>query len=161
MPPLRERQEDIPLLASHFLSLFATEMGREKPALSPNALSTLAEYPFPGNIRELKNIIERALIESDGATIEAEHLYFAKPPAATLSWPATLQKIEADPVEDSIDETSDYVKVPLNLEQAENLLLKYAFAKANGNIAQTARLLGTSRVTVYKRLAKVIDLQGE
>ena len=74
-PPLRERQEDIPLLAQHFLQLFAAEMGRPAPDIAEDALVALAAYPFPGNIRELKNIIERALINCEGGTIEAQHLY--------------------------------------------------------------------------------------
>jgi DNA-binding NtrC family response regulator len=65
-PPLRERREDIPLLAGHFLKLFAGEMGREAPQLSATALELLSAYRFPGNVRELKNIIERTLIESSG-----------------------------------------------------------------------------------------------
>ncbi|MBI1929038.1 sigma-54-dependent Fis family transcriptional regulator [Candidatus Poribacteria bacterium] len=75
VPPLRERKEDIPLLVSHFLSRLATEMRVEKPALSEGALAALTSYPFPGNIRELRNIIERALIESGCRTIQPEHLH--------------------------------------------------------------------------------------
>ena len=68
-PPLRQRQEDIPLLAQHFLQLFAAEMGREVPDLSAEVLEMLTAYAFPGNVRELKNIVERALIEGGGAEI--------------------------------------------------------------------------------------------
>jgi transcriptional regulator with GAF, ATPase, and Fis domain len=75
-PPLRERREDIPLLAQHFLQLFVAEMGRDAPALSPEAHQSLSAYSFPGNVRELKNIIERALLESRGATVEPRHLHF-------------------------------------------------------------------------------------
>ena len=70
MPPLRDRVEDIGLLADHFLTLFATEMGVPKPPLTPRALALLESHAFPGNVRELKNMIERALIESAGAPIE-------------------------------------------------------------------------------------------
>ena len=76
LPPLRERPDDIPLLASHFLNMFATEMGIETPALSQETLAALPTYPFPGNVRELKNIIERALLESGGGTIQPQHLHF-------------------------------------------------------------------------------------
>jgi DNA-binding NtrC family response regulator len=76
IPPLRERREDIPLLIEHFLHMFASEMGIREPAISSEVLSLLERYSFPGNVRELKNIIEHALIKSGGAVIRPEHLYF-------------------------------------------------------------------------------------
>jgi len=76
VPPLRERKEDIPLLIEHFLSMFATEMGITPPALSPEAMMALEAYHFPGNVRELKNIIEHALILSGSSEIKLEHLHF-------------------------------------------------------------------------------------
>ncbi len=79
VPPLRERREDIPLLVEHFLKLFAREMNLSKPALSAASLAALQQYDFPGNVRELKNIVERSLIESGGAEIEPEHLHFLSP----------------------------------------------------------------------------------
>ena len=78
VPPLRERVRDIPLLAEHFLTLFATEMGREPTVLSPEALERMESYGFPGNVRELKNVIEHALIKSDDAVIRPEHLPFIR-----------------------------------------------------------------------------------
>jgi transcriptional regulator with GAF, ATPase, and Fis domain len=74
VPPLRERIEDVPLLAEHFISIFATEMGLEQPALSAEAMKALMNYHFPGNVRELKNIIEHALIRSHGPIIELKRL---------------------------------------------------------------------------------------
>ena len=73
LPPLRKRVEDIPLLTEHFLNTLATEMGREKSTISPAALTTLQQYDFPGNVRELRNIIEHALISSRGKTLEPMH----------------------------------------------------------------------------------------
>jgi len=73
--PLRDRREDIALLAEHFLHLYAADMGILEPVLSPAALGTLEAYAFPGNVRELKNIIEGALIRSDSGTIQTEHLH--------------------------------------------------------------------------------------
>lgn len=74
-PPLRERREDIPTLAEHFLTLFAREMGYAAPQLSCEALMVLEDYAFPGNVRELKNIVERSLIESGGREIQPQHLH--------------------------------------------------------------------------------------
>ena len=76
VPPLRERREDIPLLVDHFLRQFSEEMGRESPGMSREALSVLEAHRFPGNVRELKNLIEYALIRSRGALIRPEHLRF-------------------------------------------------------------------------------------
>ena len=77
VPPLRTRKEDIPLLAEHFLTHLASEMGMESVGLSANALERLQAYRFPGNIRELRNVMERALIESGGKMIGSEQLHFA------------------------------------------------------------------------------------
>jgi len=75
VPPLREHKEDIPFLAEHFLRLFGAEMGVHSPEIIDEALSVMQSYAFPGNIRELKNVIERALIESGGETIKPKHLH--------------------------------------------------------------------------------------
>lgn len=74
-PPLRQRRQDIAVLTEHFLNICAREMGRATPALSPAALQALEAYPFPGNVRELRNIVERALIESGGGEIRPGHLH--------------------------------------------------------------------------------------
>ena len=138
-PPLRERQEDIPLLAQHFLDFFAREMGREVPALNPAVLELLSAYAFPGNVRELKNIIERALIESSGGEIRPQHLCF-QPEVGGASSLATME------ISDST--------VPLNLEQAERWLIRRAIARAGGNISEAARLLGINRTRIYRALAQ-------
>ena len=86
LPPLRQRREDIALLAQHFVELFAAEMGFPQSALTDETLGVLRAHDFPGNVRELKNIIERALIESGGAPIQAQHLHFIA--AARFAVPA-------------------------------------------------------------------------
>ena len=144
VPPLRERKEDIPLLAEHFLNLFATEMGIPKPALSQEALSALASYSFPGNVRELKNIIARALLESDGKEILPEHLHFV----STVSPPSTSTAKKASEAEAS--------EIPLNLNEAEIYLIKRALEHVNGNISEAARLLGISRKRIYRKLGKEV-----
>jgi DNA-binding NtrC family response regulator len=79
VPPLRERRDDIVLLARHFLRKFSSEMGMPPPELTPQALEPLELYDYPGNVRELKNLVERALIESGGGAITSEHLHFTRP----------------------------------------------------------------------------------
>jgi DNA-binding NtrC family response regulator len=76
VPPLRDRREDIRLLVEHFLTQISAEMGLSRPNVSEDALRVLQSYDYPGNIRELKNLIERALIESGGDEIAPEHLHF-------------------------------------------------------------------------------------
>ncbi|MBL9126734.1 MAG: sigma-54-dependent Fis family transcriptional regulator [Verrucomicrobiales bacterium] len=89
IPPLRERREDIPLLAAHFLEVLGSEMGLRPPPLAPEATAALDLYDYPGNVRELKNLIERALIESGGAEILPEHLHFVLPPPPPVTRPST------------------------------------------------------------------------
>jgi DNA-binding NtrC family response regulator len=150
VPPLRERRDDIPLLAQHFLQLFATEMGQKAPAIAADALAALREYPFPGNIRELKNLLERALIFSGGDVIRRTHLDFPRHPlpAAVEHAAATL----ALPLTDSM---------PLNLKQAEAILIQRAVRQSQGNMSEAARLLGVNRATLYRFInASVEDGMG-
>jgi DNA-binding NtrC family response regulator len=139
VPPLRERRDDIPLMAHHFLQLFATEMGQKAPAISAAAMVALQAYAYPGNIRELKNLLERALIFSAGGTIEVCHLDFQRGGApaateATVSAQAALQ----------------LQSMPLNLKQAEVLLIQRALQQCQGNMSETARVLGVNRATLYR-----------
>jgi len=136
MPPLRDRVEDIGPLAEHFLTLFATEMRVPKPPLTPRALALLESHAFPGNVRELKNMIERALIESAGRPIEPFHFRLIgrpprQPPPGARDAPAA--------------------GLPLNLEAAEQALIKRALQETAGNIVEAARLLGVNRSRIYRR----------
>ncbi|MBN1425222.1 sigma-54-dependent Fis family transcriptional regulator [Candidatus Fermentibacteria bacterium] len=85
VPPLRDRREDIPLLVDHFLTLFAADMGLATPTMDPEALQLLERYPFPGNVRELKNIIEYAVLRGRGTEIGTEHLGPAMGRAAAVA----------------------------------------------------------------------------
>jgi DNA-binding NtrC family response regulator len=141
-PPLRERLEDVPMLVSHFLHLFASEMGMKPPSISSEALAVLKHYEFPGNVRELKNIIERALIESGTRTIERRHLHL---------FPST--RSAASPAKQTAK--ADFVSsLPVNLAEAEDLLIQRALLEADGNIADAARKLGVHRTRIYRKLAQ-------
>lgn len=107
IPPLRERIEDIPLLTEHFLRMFATEMGTPQSAISVEAMKMLESYNFPGNIRELKNIMEYALIKSNGTTIKPQHLHI----------------INAG---DSVSSQAPPDKDPTNIEKAEEIMIQRA-----------------------------------
>jgi DNA-binding NtrC family response regulator len=141
-PPLRERIDDVPLLAAHFLQLFAAEMGLKPPALNREAQAGLQAYHFPGNVRELRNIIERALIESGGGPIQPEHLHLLPAPAADSAAPASAAPFVASPA------------LPLNLAAAEDALIQRALDETGGNIAEAARKLGVHRTRIYRKLAQ-------
>ncbi len=141
-PPLRERLEDVPLLAAHYLKVFAAEMGQQPPGLSREVTAALKAYSYPGNIRELKNIIERALIQSGGETILPEHLQLQRSSAAPLALinPSAKQDFAT--------------ALPLNLAEAEDVLIQRALDETGGNIAEAARLLGVHRTRIYRKLAQ-------
>jgi DNA-binding NtrC family response regulator len=147
-PPLRERREDIAVLANHFLSRFAREMGMNVPRLSAAALATLEGYDFPGNVRELKNAIERSLIESNGAEIQPRHLHLL-PTLARVAGPV-VEKVTTAQQQPG----TSTAELPLNLEATESLLIQRALAQTGGNIAEAARLLGIHRTRIYRKLAK-------
>jgi DNA-binding NtrC family response regulator len=137
-PPLRERREDVAHLAGHFLKVFATEMGMTPPTFSGDALENLKAHTFPGNVRELKNLIERALILSGGDTIRREHLQLIASPDASFSQTApTSVQIAAS--------------LPLDLEEAEHVLIQRALEQTGGNVAEAARLLKVNRSRIYRR----------
>ncbi|MEI6714741.1 MAG: sigma-54 dependent transcriptional regulator [Verrucomicrobiota bacterium] len=134
-PPLRSRPEDIPGLAAHFLEIFSAEMGLPPPTIKADALAALSAYSYPGNVRELKNLIERALISCGGKSITKEHLQFS---GALSSTPAI--------------ESASSASLPLNLEDAEQELIRRAVEQTGGNIAEAARLLGVNRSRIYRRI---------
>jgi DNA-binding NtrC family response regulator len=138
-PPLRERHEDVPLLAEHFLRIFALEMSRTPPTLSGAAVRALQAYGFPGNVRELKNVIERALIECGGREIQPEH----------LSLPAQAPVADAGAaVPAGVNE------LPMNIQAAERFLIERALGLSNGNVAVAARMLGVPRMRIYRRIGR-------
>lgn len=139
LPPLRERPEDIPLLASHFIQHFVNEMGVAEPVMDTDAMAQLCNYSFPGNVRELKNIIERALISSSGNSLSKEHLHLPVYNDALQHGTATMQH--------------EIARLPLKLEDAETELIKRALQQTKGNIAQAARLLGIHRTRIYRMMA--------
>jgi DNA-binding NtrC family response regulator len=137
-PPLRERPEDIQPLAEHFLRTFGLEMSKKPPRLGAAALGALLVYDFPGNVRELKNIIERALIECRGGEIAPEDLALPE------------RRLPAQPVQ--LSRRPSVEDLPLNLEAAEQALIDRALATCKGNVAQAARLLGVPRMRIYRRM---------
>ena len=139
MSPLRERLDDLPLLVTHFLRLFSNEMGMSPPSVDPDAMKLLESYSFPGNVRELKNVIERALVESGGGPIQRQHIHLLE----TVPHRKTLTGLARGSQKDLI---------PLNLDAAEQVLIQRALTQSGGNVAEAARLLGVNRSRIYRRL---------
>ena len=136
VPPLRDRRDDIPLLTEHFL----TTLAAEAPELGQDILDRLLDYDFPGNVRELKNVIERALIESRGSEIQPGHLHFLPSPATgRAAGDAELAHALPFDLDDAVS-------------KAESLVLDLALEKAGGNLTEAVRLLGTTRNRAYRIL---------
>jgi DNA-binding NtrC family response regulator len=129
IPPLRERREDIPVLADHFLERFHQEHGGKSAEISATARQRMQEYRWPGNIRELRNVLERALLLRSGEIIEEKDLFLDKrlELAANNSQPSTLKELERRQIEQ-------------------------ALAAENGHVARAAERLGVPRSTLYHKL---------
>ncbi|WP_312380779.1 sigma 54-interacting transcriptional regulator [Pseudomonas oryzihabitans] len=139
IPPLRDRRDDVPLLVDLFLRRFCAAYERPPVGLTMRALKALLRYDFPGNVRELQNLVERGVIASDpGELIDLPHLFRGEPLPAELLEPAPqtaswLERLGVDG------------ERPLPLAQLEAELLDEALARSQGNMAAAARLLGLSR----------------
>lgn len=148
-PALRDRPEDIPLLAEHFLVKVAKKMGKTAPELSPEAKACLQAHIFPGNVRELENALEYALnMSGQSAMLMPEHL----PDRMQGDQAVVTPPASAEPQEKANGTTG------ISLDDAVNALEKEMIEKAlresDGNISQTARRLGLSRQGLHNKLAK-------
>lgn len=161
LPPLRERREDIPLLLSHFLHLYSRTHGRRLLGYAPRAVRALMGYGFPGNIRELQNMVERGVISADdGGVIDLPHMLRKEQlgDAGLLSLSASgglSAAPDADvPVTEGglFEQLADPVSHTLELEVLERRLMDEAVARADGNLSAAARMLGLSRAQLAYRL---------
>ena len=163
IPPLRERTEDILPIAEYYLSEFATRMRLPIPSLSPEAVAVLETYSFPGNVRQLINIIQSAVIVSQGAAIEPKHLCFEPPSVGLPSSPVT-QNDEPNPSNapdfpphpDAKTDMNEAPFLPLNaaLARYERQYLCQVLDWTGGNKVSAARLLNIPQRTFYRKLAK-------
>ncbi len=143
VPPLRQRKEEIAKLADHFVQLFASDTKAPQPAITPGVLSRLHQHDYPGNVRELKNIIQRAVIASGGHDISVQHLDF-------LSQLHAKAQVAGDPGPLG---SVGLAGLPLNIDQAEAELIVRALQKAEGNVSEAARMLGIARTKLYRKMA--------
>ncbi len=144
IPPLRERKQDIPKLSNHFILKFSKAFGRKPPELSDKAIKKLSQYPWKGNIRELKNVLERAMILSKGSQITSHHILLNE------SQEKVFKQINMDTLIPMI--INDH---GLSLDDLENYCINYAMKTLNNNVSKAARFLGLSRATLRYRLEKM------
>jgi two-component system response regulator AtoC len=140
VPPLRERTEDIPLLARHFLDLHARRLGRRLEGLSPAALATLTAYPFPGNVRELSNVLEQAVALAAGPLIDAGDL------------PERVRQPERIAVPRSPVVPTAPLREAVGTAEQEQILR--ALRETSWNVSRAALMLGVSRNTLRYRMEK-------
>ena len=136
LPPLRERREDIPLLIEHFIATFSTEYKVEPKKVAPEALEKLVSYPWPGNIRELQNVIERMFALSQSKEITLADL------------PGPIAGFEEKPVN-----FQELAELP-TLEAMEKSLIAAALRKSHGNKNEAARILAIERQRLYRKIEK-------
>ncbi len=137
VPALRDRREDIPLLATHFLHRFCAEMGREPIRLSAGADDALRAHAWPGNVRELQNCVERAVILADGGVIQPHHL--GLPSTSTTGATAAGDPWDAIDLSGSLDEVSRRV-----LGEVEWRAIARALDQAGGDAGRASEILGVS-----------------
>jgi DNA-binding NtrC family response regulator len=130
VPPLRDRREDIPLLASHFLRLYAQRYRKNLTGFDPAALQVLLEHPWPGNVRELDHSVERAVLMAQDSQVKPGDLALRS------------QREGAPRLED------------MSLEEVECFLIKKALARYDGNVSHAASALGLSRSALYRRIQR-------
>jgi DNA-binding NtrC family response regulator len=135
IPPLRERQDDIPHICHALLGRISSDMARPRAGLSTQAVERLRSYYWPGNIRELRNVLERALLFTDRSVLEPGDLAF----------------------EPHIESRSNPYRADWTLEELERFHISAAFSAENQNVEKTARRLGIARSTLYQRL-KTLNL---
>ncbi|MBU1156637.1 MAG: sigma-54-dependent Fis family transcriptional regulator, partial [Proteobacteria bacterium] len=151
--PLRRRRDDIPLLASHFVSRHAEREGRPVRELSPEVMMRLQAQPWPGNVRELENLLERLVVLAEGEVIGPEAL----PPKMLDEAPLP----EGEPEEElpALELPPGGLNLKHALEQIERRLIAQALEQAGGVKAQAASLLGLNRTTLVQKLKKLGGLR--
>ena len=148
LPSLRERKDDIPELARYLIARHRTKLNPDVRSLSSKAIERLLAHDWPGNIRELENILRRALVICNGSTITPDHLDFGTPAQETR-----VSTSEAEDMETLIDRLLGAGRENL-IEELEKLLIARALERLNGNQLRTARLLGITRNTLRSRIQK-------
>lgn len=152
IPPLRERRADLPLLMEHFISLYANRHGRRVTGFEESAIAAMLGYDWPGNIRELENVIERGVIMArDGEPLRQHHLFSGGEVLGPPAWrPGKGAPLPADA---ALESAADLVDAGLDLATVEQQMIARAVTKASGNKTRAAKLLGITRSQLLYRLS--------
>lgn len=134
IPPLRERKEDVPLLAHHFVESIALELGREVPSISEDAMDLLLDHEWPGNVRELENALERALVTAHDGVLTADDFAF-------LDTARGVHGAWRFPVD-------------VSLREVEQKAIELTLQRHAGNVKRTAEVLGIDRSTLYEKMSR-------
>lgn len=159
IPPLRERQEDLPLLVEHFLKKFHSEYSKRTLGLSDKALELCLRYHWPGNIRELENVIERGVILTDNNESISRESLFAGLPESQSNLPQGVVDSQGQLVEEACgapggDWATQILGNGISLDDVEETLMRRAMEEANQNVSGAARILGLTRPALAYRLKK-------
>jgi transcriptional regulator with GAF, ATPase, and Fis domain len=159
LPPLRERRDDIPLLMNHFLRRESARHGRTASGFTPRAVRAMLHYAFPGNIRELQNLIERGVISAeDGAAIDVAHMFrreqLSDETLLAIGAQGTLTAPPAAQSASLLETLTPLMGDTVAMEEVEARLLKEAVSAANGNLSAAARRLGLTRAQLAYRLQR-------
>lgn len=160
IPPLRQRRDDIPLLIDHFLHRFSVRYGRKLPVIATRAIIALCEYDFPGNVRELENIIERAVILAGDEEIDLIHLFtngqLPADPAMRVGFSGALERdLSREEMPNGLSDLVNQVfETGVSLDKIEDAILHHAVKRADGNLSRASRLLGITRPQLAYRLKK-------
>ncbi|MBI1424785.1 MAG: PAS domain-containing protein [Gammaproteobacteria bacterium] len=148
IPALRERKDDIPLLAEHFLA--AIEEGEQYLPLAPQVIETLLSYDYPGNVRELRNIMERAVILAAGAAITSDHLVFEVQDGSNDSYAAREQLLD-----DKLHQEMNQRMLKRRRSEVDEAIVLQALRQHNGHRKAAAQMLGISERTLYRYMNKL------
>jgi DNA-binding NtrC family response regulator len=158
VPPLRERGEDIMILARHFIRFFVRKYDKPRLEFAESAVSQIMKYQWPGNVRELRNKMEQAVLLCDHEEIAAEHLAIPGNVATTANQPqrasAGLKPRAEDQASDSLNGQSPHYSPGTTLEEAERDIVESALREVGGNVSKAARRLGISRDQMRYRIEK-------
>ena len=155
VPALRERREDIPVLADYFVNRYAEELAAGPRYLADATLQSLREYPWPGNVRELENAIKRALVLSSGEVLGPEDFAFLRRREGSAQAPADLERVVTDEVEALLAEPASREIYPAILERVERPLLEAVLHATDGNQIRAAARLGINRNTLRKKITEL------
>jgi two-component system response regulator HydG len=134
LPPLRERREDVPQLVRHFVTRYAQQMDKPSPSVAEDLMTSLMHYDWPGNVRQLMNVVQNMVIMTEGNTIEPRHL----PPELSQDMPGSEKKFSGGG--------------GMSLDQLEKQAIRETLRTTQGNREQAAKLLGIGERTLYRKL---------